>query len=205
MPPKSAPPPPPKLGPRPATRDHLMSGKKPLTIKEQVVRDNEIADRLLEARAAYELEEARFKAKPTDAERQAAFDRTEVEYQEAQSAAEDYVVEVTFRGIGRHRFDLLKRKHPPTDQDKADAERVGMEAKHLDWSNETFRPALVAASMIDPTTSEPLMTEEEVRRDIWESDNWNDAECQILFLAALKANQARSTVDLGKASGRTPA
>ena len=32
----------PKLGPRPATRDHLVSGKKPLTVSVQVVRDNDL-------------------------------------------------------------------------------------------------------------------------------------------------------------------
>jgi hypothetical protein len=194
-----------KLGPRPATKDHLTSGKKPLTVKHQVVRDNEVADRLVEARNAYELEEARFKAKPTDKERQASFEAAEAAYREAQAEAEEYVVEVTLRGMGRHRFDLLKRAHPPTELDIADAERVGIEAKQLDFSTETFPPACIAATMIDPETGEPMMTEKEVRTLIWESDEWNDAEAQSLFLAALKANQARSSVDLGKAFGGTPA
>jgi hypothetical protein len=197
--------PPVNLGPRPATKDHLTSGKKPVTVRHQIVTDNEVSDRLVEARNAYELEEARFKAKPTDVERQAAFDQAEAEYREAQNAAADFVVEATLRGMGRHKFDLLKRAHPPTEQDIADAERVGIEAKLLEYSPQTFPPACIAASMIDPATGEAMMTEAEVRADIWESEHWNEAEAQGLFLAAMRANQSRATADLGKAFGRTPA
>ncbi len=191
----------PKLGPRPATRDHLVSGKKPLTVRVQVVRDNELADRLMEAQNAYDLEEARFKSKPTDAEREAAFEEARKALDRAIDAADEHIVEVTFRSLGRSKFDLLKRSHPPTEQDVEDAERVGIDAKHLDWSNETFRPALIAACMVDPATGEPIMTEAEFRSHIWESDDWNEAETQLLFLTALKANQARSSVDPKIVSG----
>lgn len=205
MPPKNRSAPPVKLGPRPATKDHLTSGKKPVTVRHQVVTDNEVSDRLVEARNAYELEEARFKAKPTDPERQAVFEATEAAYRAVQDEAAEFVVEVTLRGMGRHKFDLLKRSCPPTQQDIADAERVGIEAKLLEYSPQTFPPACIAGSMIDPETGEPMMTEAEVRADIWESEHWNEAEAQGLFLAAMRANQSRATADLGKASGRTPA
>lgn len=184
-----------KLGPRPATRDHLVSGKKPLRIRHQVVLDNELSDALVTARAAYELAEAHFKAKPTDVDRQAAFDQAEAAYREAQEAAQDGVFEVVLQGMGRHRFDLLKRKHPPTEQDIKDADKVGIESKHLDFSPQTFPPAVIAASMVEPS-----MGEEEVRSEIWESDAWNAAEAQGLYLAAMRANESRATADLGKAS-----
>lgn len=191
---------PPKLGPRPATRDHLRSGKKPLTMKHEVVLENEVADRLRQLRAEYELAEAQFKVKPDDKERQAAFDQAEAAYREVQEEAAEHVVVITLRGMGRHRFDLLKRSHPPTDQDKADAERVGIDVKALEFSPATFPPAVIAGSMV-----EPEMTEDEVRAEIWDSDSWNAAEAQGLYLAAMTVNQARSSVDLGKASGATRA
>lgn len=193
-----------KLGPRPATRDHLTSGKKPLRLKHQVVLDNELSDRLATARQAYELEEARFKAKPTDPERQASFEAAEAEYAEAQNAAAEVVFEVVLQGCGRHRYDLIKRAHPPTKQDISDAERVGIDPKQLEFSPQTFPPAIIAVSMIDPDTGQPMLTEEEVTAEIWNSDGWNEAEAQGLYLAAMRVNQSRATADLGKASGRTP-
>ena len=207
MPSKNRPAAPPvvKLGPRPATRDHLRSGKKPLTIKHEVVLDNELADALVTARAAYELAEAHYKAKPGDEERARAFEEAERAYHEAQEAATPHVIVVTLRGMGRHRFDLLKRAHPPTEQDIKDAEKVGIDVKQLEFSPQTFPPAVIAATLIDPETGEPMMSAEEVNAEIWESEAWNAAEADSLYLACMKANQARSTVDLGKASGRTPA
>lgn len=200
MPPKSRPQSPtPKLV-RPATRDHLTSGKRPLRVSHEVVLDNELADQLVAARGRYELAEARFKAKPTDKAITEEFEAAQAAYDEARDAAVDVVFEVVFEGMGRHRFDLLKRKHPPTDEDKKMAARVGVDEKQLEFSPTTFPPAVIAASMIAPE-----MTEDEVRAEIWDSDAWNEAETQGLYLAAMKANQARSSVDLGKASGATRA
>ncbi|MCA1571935.1 MAG: hypothetical protein LC798_16815 [Chloroflexi bacterium] len=206
MPPRNAKPgPPPKLGPRPATKDHLVSGKKRVVVKHAVVLDNELSDRLVEARTAYELAEALFKAKPSDASREEEFKAAEATYRAAQEAAAEVTVEVTMRGLGRAKFDLLKRQYPPTPQDVKDAERVGIKPEQVEFSYTTFPPAIIAACMVDPETNEPMMSPEEVKAGIWDADGYNETETQGIYLAAMKANQVRATVDLGKAFGATSA
>lgn len=117
---------------------------------------------------------------------------------EALAAAERAVRDATriymFRSIGRHKFRELIDEHPPREQDHAQQRAdTGNEQARARWNDDTFPPALVLASCIDP-----VLTEDEVV-EIWQT--WNAAEIVDLFAAALAVNQQRRVVDLGKARG----
>jgi len=99
---------------------------------------------------------------------------------------------MTFRGIGRARYDALQERHPPTaEQQLKTKQQLGTDDK-LAWNPDTFPPALIAACLV-----EPKLTEEEVQR-LWISDEWNQAELATLITTALEVNSTRRTVELGK-------
>ena len=54
----------------------------------------------------------------------------------------------------------------------------------------------MAASIVEPED----MTAEDIY-DIWDSEDWNQAELASLFLAAIQANAERKVLDLGKGFG----
>lgn len=107
------------------------------------------------------------------------------------SLSDDESVTLRFRSIGRRNYDALIGAHPATEQQKADAKATG--AGEPPYDADTFAPALVAASCI-----EPVMTLDQVR-ELW--DEWNTAEVLDLWVAALEVNTQRRVVDLGKDSG----
>jgi hypothetical protein len=88
----------------------------------------------------------------------------------------DLVVEVNgepitlqFQSISASELDKLRGKHIPTTKQRAEGIGVNMD---------TFAPALVAATLVDPP-----MTEDEVR-ELWNSDYWSTGELGQLFATA---------------------
>lgn len=71
-----------------------------------------------------------------------------------------------FGAISQTALDALRAKHPPTTAQRA--EGLGVDTN-------TFAPALVAATLI-----EPAITEDEAR-EMWASDNWAWGELGELF------------------------
>lgn len=180
--------------PRPATFDHLRSKKKPLVRTTYVVLDPDMVERFEEARTAVDVAQIRSNSDPKDAQRkldlQAAKDAFEALRMELEET--DAVVKVTFRGIGRKTYDDLIQDHPPTLEQLAKAKKDGH--SDLAFNLDTFPPAIVAASMVEPT-----LTLEQVQ-EIWDSDEWNQVELGELFNSAMQVNGTRRTVDLGKDS-----
>ncbi len=106
---------------------------------------------------------------------------------EVEKATQWYV----FRSIGRDAYRDLQDAHPPTDEDHkelADSGEGGKATFHLD----TFAPALVQASCVEPVLDNDAI--EEIFHGIW-----NESEITQLFIAAQTANISRRVVDLGKA------
>lgn len=88
----------------------------------------------------------------------------------------------TFRDIGRKRFDDLLNEHPPTKEEK--------EEKNYQYHPETFGPALLAATAIDP----PMSIED--AQAIF--DEWSQGEVEALFMTALAACTERASVPFSR-------
>jgi hypothetical protein len=168
-----------------ATLDHLRK-KKPIERSVVVVLEDEPLEVLKEARKRH----AELAGAPADKPASdKALKEAEKAVKDAETAVEDVTVEVRFRAIGRVAYDELVAAHPPTEQQKKDS------GEDTVYNPETFCPALVAASAI-----EPKMTYEEV---VELFKDWNGAELSDLFFTALACNTQRRISDVGKGFGQT--
>lgn len=176
---------------RPATLDHLRSRKKPTTQTVDVVLDPELADVYNEAKAKVDLLEMRARSQPENED--TAFELNEAErglaHVQTQLDEAEAVVTFTFKSLPPHEYDALVNEHQPTPEQRRTAKASGDRAT---FNGDTFPQALVAACLIEPTLSL-----DEVQ-GLWKDENWNSAELQALFVAALQVNSSRRTVDLPK-------
>ena len=203
-----------KLGPRPATKDRLRK-KKPVRIEHQIVDDNTFAEALAEARKEMDKAEAKWleKAALLDDKKgpertrhaqelvdaRTAYEAATEQYEQARDDAAEHTSLMIFVGVSPHKVDILKRQHPPTDEDREKMKAQGAteeEMASLNHSPTTFPPALIAMTLADPK-----LTEEEVTELIWESGNFNEAECMSLVMAATRAQGSIARVDLGPTFG----
>jgi hypothetical protein len=92
----------------------------------------------------------------------------------------------TFRSLGRTPLRELLAKHPARDEDH-DAASAQAEGAKAPYNMDTFPPALVQASCIDP-----VLTDDDIAT-IFEGDAWNDVEINALVVHAQLA-QAQSPV-----------
>lgn len=168
--------------PRPATRDHLRSLKKPLTKYVEI---------LLDADALDAFEKAQERLGEATADNREARLR---ELEEARKGVVDATVTMKFQSLGRKRYEALISEYPATEeQNEQSLKETEQEAP---YNIETFPPALIQASCV-----EPELTPEDVQ-EIY--DSWNTAELMVLFFAALEVNTQRRTADLGNVFGPTP-
>ncbi len=167
---------------KPATFDHLRK-KPPIERVVSVPTDNDALDAFVEATA--DLKRAEEASPVVKAEAMAA---AQAAHDAAKAAVKATTVEMRFRSIGRKAYRALMDAHPPTEEQKADAEG-------LSYNSETFAIALIAASCVDP-----VLTVEQV--EILDAE-WNSAELVPLWMAALEVNTQRRVVDLGKVSNGT--
>jgi hypothetical protein len=171
---------------KPPTFDRLKK-KAPLEQKVTVVVDAELFESYEQATSA--LERAKLLNEPTE-ELEAAATAAE------EALRQDGVETLVFRSIGRKAYDALVEEYPPTEEQiteyRADnPQRDGSPGKGKPAYNiETFAPALIAASCV-----EPEMTVEQVTELF---DGWTSVEIQELWVAALAVNTQRRVVKLGK-------
>lgn len=76
-------------------------------------------------------------------------------------------VDVHIRALPRRQYRQLLEAHPPAGD-------------NADWNPDTFPPALIAASAVDPTFTVEQATQ------LW--DEWEAAESGLLFLACWQLN-----------------
>jgi hypothetical protein len=185
--------------PRPATLDHLRSGKRPVTRVERVVLDPDLAERHAEALQAFETAKLLAEAQPASVARgdDLRDARRALAEAEAEVEGSDAVVTMRFRSIGRVAYDELIERHPPTPDQQERHRRESPDAPPLAYNPDTFEVAVVAASSL-----EPRLTEAEAK-EIATSPDWNGAEWVQLVLAAITVNQQRRVVEMGKGSPRT--
>lgn len=172
-----------------ATFDRLQK-KKPRTLRRQLCLDEDLVLEVQQARA--EL----FTAKRTNPDGVAAAEATLAEVQERYDEAS---VKLVFRALGRSAYAALQAQHPATEADHAEmAEATGNPKARAAVHGDTFGPALIAASCV-----EPKMSPDQVRllRDgnglDPDDDNfdpgWNDAEFAVLWDLAVQANTQQSS------------
>lgn len=80
-------------------------------------------------------------------------------------------VTLTFQGISATAYDELISKHPPRPKDKKQG---------FAYNPDSFGPALIAATCVEPTM------EHADAKEIWESDDWNRGERMMLLMAAIE-------------------
>jgi hypothetical protein len=175
---------------RPVTMDHLRSRKKPTTKRVEIVLDPAVADAVNEARNRYELARIRLEGAPQNAERSDEFHEANATLGAALEGAKDDVAAFVFRNIGRRAWEELVDEHRPTEDQQRKHRKANPSAGRLTWNPESFPIAAVAASLVEPKLSLAEITE------LWDDEDWNDAELAALFFGALEVNQQRRVVDL---------
>lgn len=177
--------------PRPApTHDHLISAKKPVVVREWFGVPEEETVALDNARQA--LNRARTLNDGSEAGENRV-KRAQAEADQARDAVRraDGAVEIVMKSIGRGPWEKLKEAHPPTEQQQAKVKETAGEEASLEFNPDTFPIAAIAASCVQPT-----LTEDQVREEIWESEDWNEEECARLLQMAMQANQTRRVANL---------
>lgn len=167
--------------------------KKPMIRRVPIAMDGEKADSFNEAVAG--LHEAMDKSAEDPGNKTLSANMYELKehVNELRSDIEDYIVDFVFRSVGRRRYEELVSECPASKKQIADSKRDGLDEPG--WNPDVFPPTLIAAALV-----EPEMTSEDVF-EMWESEEWNQAELVTLFMAAMAVNAERKTVNLGKEFG----
>lgn len=93
------------------------------------------------------------------------------------------LAELVFWALPGSEYKQLVRAHPPNAEDQAEHQRIhGVPAE---FDADTFAPALISASCV-----EPKMTESEVLSLRGSESGWSEAEYNRLFQLALMVNQS---------------
>lgn len=156
-----------------------MSLKKPRRKTVSIIGDDEALERIKDLQNALEDE--------VDTQ---LVTKLKADLKAAEEALEASTLRITLQSIGRKRYEELVSEHPPTEaQNKESEEATGQPAP---YNTDTFPPALIAASAVDPEMTVEQATE------LW--DEWNTGELMELFFVAIEVNTQRR-VGLGKESG----
>lgn len=91
----------------------------------------------------------------------------------------DSEVEFVFRAVPRSVFRRLLREHPPTGEQRAEAEAAGL---RLSFNLETFPPALMAESCVEPEGASLKSFQ-----SIW--DEWSEGATALLWRDCFAVNQ----------------
>lgn len=106
----------------------------------------------------------------------------------------EHAVEMRFRGISKMQMDRLIRRYPATDDQRKEWRRNGLDGSPP-YDFDKYRPALVAATLVEPHLSEDEVLE------LW--DSWNSGDTSLLFDAAADVCLFRRDVDIPKDSATT--
>lgn len=168
-----------------------LRAKKPVRAEYRVHLSDEPIRVLREARGELDRAESLLADSKTDvvldyAREQVAQAREHVEKARAEAEADSVLM--LFDGISRDDFNALVDAHPPAEDD---------EKKGRDYNPDTFPPALIAATCVDPGFDSP----EEVLGVI---GDWNMTEREALFTAAMSTCVLSRVADLSKGFAATP-
>lgn len=172
--------------------DHLRGKKKPVRKTVYIASDSELAASLAE------MEEDLRRREGMAAVRDRQPKETEISFIEELRAkvdalranVQDTAIKFVFESMGAKKFDKLANAHPATDAQIKEAKEQGL--GDLQFNPETFPMALIDACCVEPEHEPGTLAE------YLEGDEWNSAEQQELFMAAMMVNQTRQTVRMGK-------
>lgn len=190
----------------PATYDRLKK-KQARTANVPVYLDDDLAQQVADLDAEIEKDRlylARIRSnKSVDEERQAEYEDRVAKRDELAEELEEVTVTMRFAALGRAKLEELLEEHPPTQKDKDEAEKQG--GNPPDFNNETFPPALVALSCVEPADlakGEWLDEEQDPPRRRFPRaeelfDEWNASELGAIFGAAWNVNTTRRVINQG--------
>lgn len=104
-----------------------------------------------------------------------------------------------FQSIGPKRYDKLVTQSQLTEERKAAIIAGGDDPEQMSFDVRLFSPKLIAASCIEPED----ITEDYVRDEILDGENWTSGEVTDLYGAALEVNLRQRNVRLGNGSAQT--
>jgi hypothetical protein len=167
------------------TFDELKARRKPREDSIGVPIDQQLLEQIAELERAIEIQ----KVLDSQLNRIPEAPKTQKRLDELQTIAADAAEWFTFRELPRKVFKELVRQHPPLDE-------RGKPGGKGRWNEETFAPALIAASCVSHDFTEAQWTE------LW--DEWGAWIMYPLFACAYQVNEDDSQVPFGsRKSGGT--
>ncbi len=163
------------------TMANIIAKKRGVTKKATLQIDGEIAVEILELRAQITIAE-QFDRRHNEPD---TAPKLQEKLDEIVEQSRDTEITFTFKAIGRIAYDDLVSD--PANVPSEDQKKEGAQ-----FNPETFPPALVAAAAVDPEIS----LEEAV--EIFGDSEWNGAELQKLFFAALEVNTETGDIPLSR-------
>ncbi len=170
------------------TMANIIKKKRGVTKKATIQIDGEVAVEIAELRAQVTLAEQFDRKHNEDDTAPKVQDRLDQLVEDAR----DTEITFTFKAIGRLPYDELVG-------DPANAPTEAQKKEGAQFNPDTFPPALVAAAAVDPK----ITLEEAV--EIFGDSEWNGAELQKLFFAALEVNTETGDIPLSKGESSTTA
>ena len=168
-----------------ASIQEILQAKKPMTVDTQIVLDPDKARALKAARAEVEKLEKLIDMMGDD-----PVPKFVTELEATQKHLEDLddgeaVATFKFKALSRVDFQRLLDAHPLGKEERAQLMGRGVKRPDLPiWSLETFPPALLAATAVDPD-----LTIEEAT-SLWNADTFSSSELDLLFSSAMVAQQS---------------
>ena len=160
-------------------------GYKPRRTTVRLVLDDTVRSELEDARVSLKAEQARGDRGLDSAPEQRV--------EEAEAAADEAAVSFVFEAVPRRQYEELVESLPPTqsqleqwkEQDRNNP-FVAVPPPAYDYTR--FAPRLIAASLVEPETSEGEVVE------MWEEGDWSDAVWDALYSAAKSVNEKTTTL-----------
>jgi hypothetical protein len=186
--------------------DYLRSRKQKVSRDVWVPYDSNDADEIqrLEGELADAQERTRDNPRDTDAQDKVAALKAELEdlREELKPNCAHFVV----RSLGRKEYDDLQDAYPPTKEQVSDGKKQGVGVPA--FNPDTFPPAILGASLAlvveeageDGAGQVEVPFTEEQAIELWNSEEWNQAEIMGLFTVCLEVNNQRRVMNLGNAS-----
>lgn len=170
------------------TFETLKKRKKPQTEEVPVCMDPKVAEEYARAKERTKIARSAYAKAPESLKeiKNEELETSLLAEAKVKDRFDDEIVVFKFRAIGREPLDELISEHPPTDEHLAQAKKENVE---IQFNVDSFPPALIAASCTSPKLTEAQAQE------IWDSEDWNSAELQRLYAAAMMVNQVFTDVE----------
>jgi hypothetical protein len=181
--------------------EEIKERKRPARDEVQLCLEPWLAQLYAEAKAKVDDLRQSLEFRPQSADRQRALDDAEEALELARLEMEPHLVTFVVEAIGREAYEDLIDQHPPTKEQRDRWRKEHAQQASLGqgprWNDDTFPPALISASAVQPRLSESQS------RELWDGKVFSQGEAALLFVTCQAVNQNPRVVALGKDSSRT--